>query len=284
MTYIEIRTLFTPFQLAVMVAQTSFLARKDAWTPLKMVSAAALLNCCGDFIMCSILGQGIAGAAFATICAQMALFGMLLFRLHRQGVLPSLFPATPFETLLPFVRFAGPLSLVSFMRVAAFTFINFTVASLGTTALAAHQIILSVFIFLVIAGEPLGQYAQTALPRYLPGSPDASPSAAFALIKKVLIGEAIIGIITAIIGCATISYAGSIFTSDPAVLAEMKSVVPVMLFSYLLSPISACTDDLISNLIDFETIVGGGVLQECSPQEKTLSICSLFMVWEHLPR
>lgn len=43
---------------------------KDSWGPLKALAAASVVKGIGDILLCSCLGYGITGAAWATMVAQ----------------------------------------------------------------------------------------------------------------------------------------------------------------------------------------------------------------------
>ena len=46
------------------------LGMKDSWGPLKALAVASVVNGIGDIVLCSFLGYGIAGAAWATMASQ----------------------------------------------------------------------------------------------------------------------------------------------------------------------------------------------------------------------
>lgn len=46
------------------------LGMKDSWGPLKALTVASAVNGIGDIVLCSVLGYGIAGAAWATMVSQ----------------------------------------------------------------------------------------------------------------------------------------------------------------------------------------------------------------------
>lgn len=46
------------------------LGMKDSWGPLKALATASVINGIGDVVLCSFLGYGIAGAAWATMVSQ----------------------------------------------------------------------------------------------------------------------------------------------------------------------------------------------------------------------
>ena len=64
------RCLGFPAALIIYVAQSVFLAAQDPITPLLATAAAGLINLGGDYVACTMLGMGIAGAAMATAAAQ----------------------------------------------------------------------------------------------------------------------------------------------------------------------------------------------------------------------
>lgn len=46
------------------------LGMKDSWGPLKALAVASVISGLGDIILCTYLGYGIAGAAWATMASQ----------------------------------------------------------------------------------------------------------------------------------------------------------------------------------------------------------------------
>jgi Na+-driven multidrug efflux pump len=73
-TYVQIRALAWPAVLVGMVAQSASLGMQDSWGPLKVLAIASLINLCGDIFLCTFLGYGIAGAAWATAASQVCHF------------------------------------------------------------------------------------------------------------------------------------------------------------------------------------------------------------------
>jgi Na+-driven multidrug efflux pump len=65
-TYVRIRGFALPLQLAAMVCNAVSIGVRDTASPLKITLLSSALNLVGDFVMCSVLGCGIAGAAWAT--------------------------------------------------------------------------------------------------------------------------------------------------------------------------------------------------------------------------
>lgn len=58
------------FKLLIWLFMIHSLGMKDSWGPLKALAVASAVNGIGDTILCSFLGYGIAGAAWATMVSQ----------------------------------------------------------------------------------------------------------------------------------------------------------------------------------------------------------------------
>eukprot|EP00959_Pyramimonas_sp_CCMP1952_P436677 9143771-Pyramimonas_sp.AAC.1 len=65
-SYVRIRGFAMPLQLVAMVCNSVSIGVRDTRTPLKITVLSSVLNLFGDFILCSVFGLGIAGAAWAT--------------------------------------------------------------------------------------------------------------------------------------------------------------------------------------------------------------------------
>lgn len=58
------------------------LGMKDSWGPLKALAVASVVNGIGDIVLCTFLGYGIAGAAWATLVSQVRKFSIHLHLSH----------------------------------------------------------------------------------------------------------------------------------------------------------------------------------------------------------
>ncbi|KAF8013497.1 hypothetical protein BT93_I1365 [Corymbia citriodora subsp. variegata] len=84
-TYVQIRGLAWPAVLVGWVAQSASIGMKDSWGPLKALATATVINGVGDIFLCSLLGYGIAGAAWATMVAQDVAAYMMIEALKEKG-------------------------------------------------------------------------------------------------------------------------------------------------------------------------------------------------------
>jgi hypothetical protein len=71
--------------MVVAVAQASFLACKSPTQPLLAVAFAAIANLLGDVLLVVVCGWGIAGAAWATVAAQITMGVALVYLLLKEG-------------------------------------------------------------------------------------------------------------------------------------------------------------------------------------------------------
>ena len=76
--YVFIRALAIPAVVIATVAQAICIGVKDTTTPLIAVGLSAALNLGGNFVLINGLGQGLAGAAWATSASQLCAAALLL--------------------------------------------------------------------------------------------------------------------------------------------------------------------------------------------------------------
>ncbi|KAL4615908.1 hypothetical protein ACB092_07G160400 [Castanea dentata] len=84
-TYVQIRGLARPALLVGWVAQSASLGMKDSWGPLKALVVASAVNGVGDIVLCSFMGYGIVGAAWATMASQVIAGFMMIEALNKKG-------------------------------------------------------------------------------------------------------------------------------------------------------------------------------------------------------
>ena len=71
-------------------SQAVCVGSKDTRTPMVAVLLAAVLNLCGDFVLVSRMGRGLAGAAWATTFSQLCAAGLLIMPLHYRDITVTL--------------------------------------------------------------------------------------------------------------------------------------------------------------------------------------------------
>uniref|UniRef100_A0A1J3JTV4 Protein DETOXIFICATION n=1 Tax=Noccaea caerulescens TaxID=107243 RepID=A0A1J3JTV4_NOCCA len=223
-TYVQIRGLAWPAVLIGWVAQSASLGMKDSWGPLKALAVASAINGVGDVVLCTFLGYGIAGAAWATMVSQVVAAYMMMDALNKKGYSAfSLCVPSPSD-LLTIFGLAAPVFITMMSKVLFYTLLVYFATSMGTSVIAAHQVMLQTFTMCTVWGEPLSQTAQSFMPELLFGINRNLPKARMLLKSLVIIG-ATLGIVVGSIGTAVPWLFPGIFTHDKVVISQMHKVI-----------------------------------------------------------
>ncbi|KAF5443873.1 hypothetical protein F2P56_036397 [Juglans regia] len=138
-TYVQIRGLAWPAVLIGWVTQSASLGMKDSWGPLKALAVASAVNAVGDIVLCSFLGYGIAGAAWATAASQVIAGYMMIESLNKKGYDAFAISVPSLEELRTVFGLAAPVFVTMISKVAFFSLITYLATSMGTYSMAAHQ-------------------------------------------------------------------------------------------------------------------------------------------------
>ncbi|CAM9532871.1 unnamed protein product [Phaeothamnion confervicola] len=167
--YVQLRALGYVAVTVSMVLQASCLAAKDLRTPIVVVAIQSFANLFGDLFLVFVVKWGIRGAAAATAAAQWA--GAVAMA---ASVLPKLARLSPDRlrapTLGALAEFAGlglPTMLALTLQTATCGMLAFAASACETAALAAHQVMYTVFNLFCVIGEALSQTVQAYLPALL---------------------------------------------------------------------------------------------------------------------
>ncbi|EOA16394.1 hypothetical protein CARUB_v10004548mg [Capsella rubella] len=223
-TYIQIRGLAWPFILVGLVAQSASLGMKNSWGPLKALAAATIINGLGDTILCLFLGQGIAGAAWATAASQIVSAFMMMDSLKKEGYNAYSFAIPSPQELWKISSLAAPVFISIFSKIAFYSFIIYCATSMGTHVLAAHQVMAQTYRMCNVWGEPLSQTAQSFMPEMLYGANRNLPKAR-TLLKSLLIIGATLGLVLGVIGTTVPALFPGVYTQDKVIITEMHRLL-----------------------------------------------------------
>ncbi|RVW93330.1 Protein detoxification 46, chloroplastic [Vitis vinifera] len=244
-TYVQIRGLAWPAVLIGWVAQSASLGMKDSWGPLKALAVASAVNVTGHVVLCTLLGYGIAGAAWATMVSQVIAAYMMIEALNKKGFKAySISVPSPSE-LLQIFKLAAPVFVTMVSKVSFYSLIIYFATSMGTHTVAAHQVMIQMYSMCVVWGEPLSQTAQSFMPELMYGV-DRSLSKAQTLLKSLLIIGVILGLLLGIVGTSVPALFPNIFTPDPSVMQQMHKVLIPFFFALAVTP---CTHSLEGTLL-----------------------------------
>ena len=234
--YTAIRALGYPAALLTMTLQSAFIATKDSRTPLLAVPIAAVVNLAADVVL--VPGMGAAGAAWATTlalytnaAALLAMWSRKLKTLGGRNVLLAMPSRAETRQLL---AFAAPMMVALIARVCLGMSITLSAVALGTTALAANQVIESLYWLFCPFGEAISMCMQAYLPPLLL----KGRSLARRLQTTAFRAAAGLGVIAAAGACVLPVTLPGLFTSSAAVALACRQAAPMLafgLFSYVLA-------------------------------------------------
>ncbi|KAG4209428.1 hypothetical protein ERO13_A03G198200v2 [Gossypium hirsutum] len=234
-TYVQIRGLAWPAVLVGWVAQSASLGMKDSWGPLKALAVASAVNGIGDIVLCSFLGYGIAGAAWATMVSQVVAGYMMITSLNKKGYNAYTISIPSLDDLQTIFGLAAPVFIMLMAKVAFYALIIYFVTNMGTHTGAAHQVMIQTYCMCTVWGEPLSQTAQSFMPELLYGINKNLPKARM-LLKSLAIIGASLGLLLGIVGTSVPWLFPNIFTSDGKVIHEMHKVLAPYFVALAVTP------------------------------------------------
>jgi putative MATE family efflux protein len=255
-TYLRLAFLGT-VPLLVMLAATGVLrGLQDTRTPLLVAVVGNLLNIAANLLLVYGLDLGIAGSAIGSDLAQLAsaaaLVAVVVRAARRQGA--SLRPD------LPGVRRAAHAGVALVVRTltlrASLLVMTYGAASLGATAVATHQLAITIWTFLAFALDAVAIAAQAITGRTLGAGDLATTRAATdRMVRWGVVG----GVVTGLALAATAPGLGALFTEDPAV---RDLLWPVLVVAAVFQPVAGVVfvlDGVLIGAGDGRYLAWGGV-------------------------
>jgi len=233
-TYIGIRALAAPAVLVVRAAHGAYRGYQDTRTPFVVALGLNVVNLVLDPILIFGLGWGISGAAWATVTAQWIGAMWFLVLLWRGRVGYGLHGARPVAgEVWAFLRVGRDLAIRTGALLATFTLATAVAARVSDVAIAAHQVLSQVFLFLALAMDALAIAAQALVAKVL-GSGDRDT--ARELSDRLAILGTVLGVVLLGALAALAPFLPGWFTSDPAARAAIDAAYPILV---LMQPVAA---------------------------------------------
>ena len=256
-TYLRLAFLgVTP--LLVMLAATGVLrGLQDTRTPLVVALAGNLVNVALNYLLVYGLDLGIAGSALGTDVAQLAsataLVVVVVRAARREGA--SLRPD------LAGVRRAAHAGAALVVRTltlrASLLVTTYGAASLGSTAVATHQLAMTIWTFLAFALDAIAIAAQALTGRSL-GAGDLDGTRA--VTRRMVQWGWWSGVVTGLALAAASPVLGLLFTEDAAV---RDLLVPVLVVAAVFQPVAGVVfvlDGVLIGAGDGRYLAWGGVV------------------------
>lgn len=257
-SYVAIRVIALPSVVFATIAQAVCIGSKDTRTPMITVALAGIVNFTGDLILINGFNMGIAGAAWATTFSQVAAAGLLFRVLQKRGFLRSggtnrkkrpstadtQFTTDTIATDDDTSMKATIMSLLSFfpflfvmgVKIGMHNSCAAAAASLGGAPAAAHTALFSVAMLCFTFGDVGSSLSQAFLPAFASVSPsDPKGKTSFDLasatptLKQLLRCTFAISATVVCLSSALLTIFSSHITRDPAVLQQMRAVLPLMI-------------------------------------------------------
>lgn len=154
--YLGVRTLGAPVVLAGVALREARYGIGDSATPMRAALGANLTNIALDALFIFGLGLGVAGAAWATVLAQLVETSVLLSAQSKEGLG---FARLRGRHLADVLRVGLPLGLQFVLEVGSFAVLVVMLARISAVDVAAHQIALQACHFSFLPAMALGEAA-----------------------------------------------------------------------------------------------------------------------------
>ncbi|KJY37868.1 multidrug transporter MatE [Streptomyces sp. NRRL S-495] len=231
-TYLRISALGIPAVLMVMAATGVLRGLQDTRTPLYVAIAGFAANLGLNAGLVYGAGLGVAGSAWGTVIAQTGMAAVYVFvvvrgaRRERASLRPDA------AGIRASARAGGPLMVRTLSLRAILMIATAVAAGLGDRQIAAHQIAMTVLLFIAFALDSIAIAGQAIIGRYLGASDVPGTRAATRRMIEWGIGAgAVLGVLVVVARPLYVP----LFTPDPAVQQELNTV---LLLLALCQPVS----------------------------------------------
>lgn len=228
-TYLQISALGVPFVVVGLAAQGVQRGASDFRSSLVVLGAANVVNLLVELVLVFVFDLGVAGAAWSTVVAQ-ALAGVSLWwaTLRHLAVARTRRPA--WGEMKPLLVAGRHLLLRVGAMLGVFTGATAIAARVDDPTLAAHQIAMTLFLFLALSLDALAVPTQTLVAEELgKGGSGAHEIAQRSVRLSIFVGGAM-----AVIVAASSPLLSRAFSSDPAVVS--RATVALVLLGLVLVP------------------------------------------------
>lgn len=245
--YLRIRSIAVPFVLVTLAVQGVLRGVADYRTPLLVLLVANLANVALEILLVFGFGLGIAGAAWSTVVAQIGAalaFGAIVAR--RLGRAPSRRPDRGGMTPL---LLAGRHLLVRVMAMlAVFSGATAIAARIDEVTLAAHQVVMSVFLFVALVLDGLAVPAQTLVAERL--GRDARPEAR-QVADRVVRLSVWTGVGIGVLLAASAPWLPRLFSPDPEVIARATAALWLLALAMVPAAVAFAHDGVLIGAADY---------------------------------
>ncbi|MEV6211152.1 MATE family efflux transporter [Kitasatospora sp. NPDC051914] len=221
-TYLRISALGVPAMLVVMAATGVLRGLQDTRTPLLVAVGGFAANAVLNLGLVYGAGLGVAGSAWGTVLAQNAMAAAYLVVVvrgaRREGASLRPDPAG----IRAGARAGGPLLVRTLSLRAVLLIATAVAAGLGDTEIAAHQITMTIWVFVAFALDAIAIAGQAVIGRFLgAGDVPGTRAATRRMVEWGLGAGVLLGLLMVLARPLYVP----LFTSDPQVQAQLSTVL-----------------------------------------------------------
>jgi putative MATE family efflux protein len=244
--YLRISALGVPFVLLTLAIQGTLRGASDYRTPLVILLAANLANLLIELVLVFGFGMGIAGAAWSTVIAQAG--AGVAFVVVVRGRLASARRRLPNWTeMAPLLSAGRHLLLRVGSMLAVFTGATAIAARIDDTSLAAHQVAMTMFLFLALVLDALSVPAQTLVAEELGHGGTTAAAIARRVTVLSVAAAAIVGTILALLAPVL----PRLFSSDDAVTSRATTALLLLALMLLPGAVAFAGDGILIGAGDY---------------------------------
>jgi len=222
LVYLRIRALAAPAVLMIIAANGAFRGYQDTVTPLRVTVGLNIVNLVLDPVLIFGLGWGVAGAATATAVAQWlgALWFVWLLRGSWLGI-----KTVRRHEMIAFLQIGWTISVRTASLLVALAVATATAGRIGTEAVAAHQVIMQLWLLLALTVDALAVAGQALVGRYVG---EGNPAAVEQIVRRLAGFGLAAGVVLSGVLMAVRPFLGAWFGIDGAVESMAVGVLPLV--------------------------------------------------------
>jgi len=197
LTYLRIRAVAAPAVMVVLAGNGAFRGYQDTRTPFVIVMAFNVVNFVLDPILIFGLNWGIAGAAWASVAAQVVGAVAFVVVAQRRHLVSFERGAFRLHEMRSFLSAGAGLGVRTIALLSVFTGATAVAARSGEESVAAYRVVDQVFLFLALSVDSLAVAAQALIGKHLGRSDrgEASSVARRLFVMGLGIGLALVGLL-----------------------------------------------------------------------------------------
>ncbi len=256
-TYLRIAAFGLPSVLLLLAGTGVLRGLQDTRTPLRVVIGANLANIGLNLLLVYGVGLGIAGSALGTLIAQTGaavVVAAVVLRRMRAARAPARFRP---GGVLRAARAGGWLVLRTATLQGAVTLTTLVAATAGTAALAAHQVVTSLWVLLAFALDAVAIAGQSLIGRAL-GAGDVALGRA--LTRRMLGWGVTAGVVFGLVVWLGRPLYVGLFSPDPGVQQLVGRVLLVVVVVTPVAGVVYVLDGVLIGAGDGRYLAGAGLV------------------------